>query len=78
MDIDFDCPGLAHDSGGWILLLGSCPKKVCAFAHLAFSHVNSDCIVPGIALLRSSMLMSLVVSLGILTCFLQDREQIYW
>ena len=48
MDIDFDCPSLAHDSRGWILLLGSCPKKVGAFAHLAFSDVNSDCIVPGI------------------------------
>lgn len=78
MDIDFDCPSLAYDSWGWILLLGSCPKKVSAFAHMAFSDVNSDCIVPGITLSRPSVLILLVVSLGIFTCFFQDCKQIYW
>ena len=70
MDIDFDCPSLAHDSRRWILLLGSRQKEVGAFTDLAFAYVNSDCIVPGIPLYCSTMLISLVVSLGILACFL--------
>lgn len=47
MDLGLDSPRLAHDSRGWILLLGSCSKKVRTLAHMAVINVNSHRIIPG-------------------------------
>ena|SRR5438552_5134506 len=47
MDFGFNCIGLAYDPRGRILLLRPCQKKIRAFAHLAFSYVNSDNIISG-------------------------------
>jgi len=47
MDLGLDRFGLAHDSGCWILLLGSCPTEIGPLFDLVIVNVDSGGVIPG-------------------------------
>ena len=53
MDLGLDRLGLAHDSGRWILLLGSLPTEIGSLFDLAIVDVNSGGVIPGTFLMNA-------------------------